>query len=137
MLAAALLVAVGVEVALVVLAVQHDQVQVDLLLAVPGHTEILGGGYGSLCIAPVLCLQLVGAVVLLLGVVHHHGGDGAALVLVRAHGVVRAVTELPVRGVPPREHRRRLPAALDLPERSAPGPHRLGARLALVDGGGN
>ena len=37
MLAAALLVAVGVEVALVVLAVQHDQVQVDLLLAVPGH----------------------------------------------------------------------------------------------------
>ena len=136
MLAAALLVAVGVEVALVVLAVQHDQVQVDLLLAVPGHTEILEG-YGSLCIAPVLCLQLVGAVVLLLGVVHHHGGDGAALVLVRAHGVVRAVTELPVRGVPPREHRRRLPAALDLPERSAPGPHRLGARLALVDGGGN
>ena len=140
MLAAALLVAVGVEVALVVLAVQHDQVQVDLLLAVPGHKgDIRRRIWFSvyLCIAPVLCLQLVGAVVLLLGVVHHHGGDGAALVLVRAHGVVRAVTELPVRGVPPREHRRRLPAALDLPERSAPGPHRLGARLALVDGGGN
>ena len=90
-----------------------------------------------LSIAPVLFLQLVGAVVLLLGVVHHHGGDGAALVLVRAHRVVRAVTELPVRGVPPREHRGRLPAALDLPERRAPGPDRLGARLALVDGRGN
>lgn len=86
---------------------------------------------------PVLCLEAVGAAVLILGVVDDQGGDGAPLVLVCPHREVLAVAELTVHRMPPGEHRGRLAPALDLPERGPSGADGLGAGLTLVNGRGN
>ena len=61
-------------------------------------------------------------------------GGGAALVVLRQHGVVLVGGEGPVDRVAPREHWRGLAAAPDLPEGRPVHAHRLRASLALVDG---